>query len=350
MLCSVALWQRNLFLKTLNIKLLTIIATYLVILLHTAAIPFSTFHSAWSVAVMYDVLGRISFPLFLLIAGYISLNKNESLLSTLRTRVLDMLLPLIAWTVIYFIYNRTINDSTTTFSLLDLLSTPAYEHLWFIYTLILLFLVTPLLNTFIQHGSRQRINYIITVWFAIASVYMLFDNFKEYVLENHPATTHSNIDMVVYLSGFYIIGGAVRRYKLSPKVTIASIIFILSAVLTAVMGYSLSKSIGEPNDIFLFYSAPTIVTLALACFFMLLNAPLRFSKRINLAIRNLARLSVGVFFVHMLILETVLRVWPFSFNSYFSALTIPLLALICYALSAMVVAVLDRIPGLKRLT
>ncbi len=64
-------------LKTLNIKLLMPIATYLVILLHTAAVPFNTFHGAWSVAVMYDALGRISFPLYLLTAGYISLNKKE---------------------------------------------------------------------------------------------------------------------------------------------------------------------------------------------------------------------------------------------------------------------------------
>ncbi|MBP2154409.1 acyltransferase [Erwinia rhapontici] len=335
--------------KTLNIKLLTIIATYLVVLLHTAAVPFSTFHSAWSVAVMYDVLGRISFPLFLLIAGYISLNKNESLLSTLKTRVLNLLLPLIAWTGIYFIYDRLINDSTTLFSLLDLLSTPAYEHLWFIYTLILLFLVTPLLNTFIQNGSQKRINYIIAVWFALASVYMLFDNFKETVLENQLAPTPSNIDMVVYLSGFYIIGGVVRRYKLAPKVTIAAIIFILSAVLTAVMGYSLSKSIGQPNEIFLFYSAPTIVTLALACFFMLLHAPLQFSRRVNLIIRNLARLSVGVYFVHMLVLETLMRLYPISFDNYSSVLTIPAIALVSYLLSVLLISLIDRVPGLKRL-
>lgn len=335
--------------KTLNIKLLTIIATYLVILLHTAVVPFNTFHSAWSVAVMYEALGRISFPLFLLIAGYISLNKKESLLSTLKTRVLDLLLPLIAWTVIYFVYNRTVNDSNTAFSLLDLLSTPAYGHLWFIYTLILLFLVTPLLNTFIQNGSQKRINYIIAVWFALASVYMLFDNFKETVLENQATPTPSNIDMVVYLSGFYIIGGVVRRYKLSPKVTIAAIIFILSAVLTAVMGYSLSKSIGQPNDIFLFYSAPTIVTLALSCFFMLLNAPLQFSRRINLVIRNLARLSVGVYFVHMLVLETLLRLCSISFDNYSSVVTILALALVSYLLSALLISLIDRVPGLKRL-
>lgn len=335
--------------KTLNIKLLTIIATYLAILLHTAAVPFSTFHIAWSVAVMFDALGRISFPLFLLIAGYISLNKNESLLSTLRTRVLNLLLPLIAWTMIYFIYDRTINDSSTAFSLLDLLSTPAYGHLWFIYTLILLLLVTPLLNTFIQNGSQKRINYIVIVWFALASVYMLFDNFKETVLENQATPTPSNIDMVVYLSGFYIIGGVVRRYKLSPKVTIAAIIFVLSAVLTAVMGYSLSKSIGQPNEIFLFYSAPTIVTLTLACFFMLLNAPLQFSRRVNLVIRNLARLSVGVYFVHMLVLETLMRLCPVSFDNYTSLLTIPSIALVSYLLSVLVISLIDRVPGLKRL-
>lgn len=335
--------------KTLNIKLLTPIATFLVILLHTAAVPFNTFHSAWSVAVMYDALGRISFPLYLLIAGYISLNKNESLLSTLKTRVLNLLLPLVAWTAIYLFYNHIVNGSTASFSLLETLSTPAYPHLWFIYTLILLYLVTPLLNTFIQHGSQQRINYIIAIWLALASVYMLFDNFKDSVLESHPVLAPSNIDMVVYLSGFYIIGGVVRRYKLAPKVTIAAIIFILSAVLTAVMCYSLSISTNQPNDIFLFYSAPTIVTLALACFFMLLNAQLQFTQRINLAIRGLTRLSMGIFFIHMLVLETLLRLLPVDFENYYAILSIPAMALLSYAASALLVAALRLVPGLKML-
>lgn len=335
-------------LKTLNIKLLMPIATYLVILLHTAAVPFNTFHGAWSVAVMYDALGRISFPLYLLTAGYISLNKNESLLSTLKTRVLNLLIPLVAWTAIYFIYNHMVNSSTTPFSVLETLSTPVYPHLWFIYTLILLYLITPLLNTFIQHGSQQRIHYIIAIWFALASVYMLFDNFKDSVLENHPESVPSNIDMVVYLSGFYIIGGVARRYKLAPKTPIASVIFILSAVLTAVMCYSLSISINQPNEIFLFYSAPTIVTLALACFFMLLNARLRFTRRLSLSIRGLNRLSTGIFFIHMLVLETLLRLWPVNFDNYYAILTIPAVALLSYAVSALLVAALRLVPGLKR--
>ncbi|MCK8424587.1 hypothetical protein LXA60_17820, partial [Erwinia amylovora] len=97
------------------------------------------------------------------------------------------------------------------------------------------------------------------------------------------------------------------------KTPIASGIFILSAVLTAVMCYSLSISINQPHEILLFYSAPTIVTLALACFFMLLNARLRFTRRLSLSIRGLNRLSTGIVFIHMLVLETLLRLWPVNF-------------------------------------
>ncbi|MEM6160517.1 acyltransferase family protein [Erwinia sp. P6884] len=334
--------------KTLNIKLLTLVATYLVILLHTAATPFSYFHIAWSVSVMYEVTGRIAFPLFLLIAGYISLNKNESLLSTLKHRVLNLVIPLIVWSAIYLLYGR-LNGISTPFSLLNLLSMPAWPHLWFIYTLILLYLLTPLLNTFIQNGSRQRINYIVTVWFALASVYMLFDNMKLNLLEGHALPARSNIDMVVYLSGFYIIGGVIRRYNINPKVTISAIIFILSAVLTAVMSYSLSLSTFSPNEIFLFYSAPTLVVVSLAFFFMLLNISLTFSRRTIGAIRTLSKLSLGIFFVHMLILELLLRLLDIKFDSYSAIVTMPLVALLCFLISAAICLLLQRIPGVRRI-
>ena len=105
--------------KTINIKLLTLVATFLVILLHTAAIPFSYFHLAWSVSVMYEALGRIAFPLFLLVAGYVSLNKNESLLSTLKTRVLELVIPLIAWSVIYIVYGQQVKMNHSSVSVLE---------------------------------------------------------------------------------------------------------------------------------------------------------------------------------------------------------------------------------------
>jgi len=337
-------------LKKINIKLLTVVATYLVILLHTAAIPFSYFHLAWSVSVMYEALGRIAFPLFLLIAGYVSLNKNESLLSTLKTRVLDLVIPLIAWSIIYIIYNKEVNADTTPVSLLELLSKPAYPHMWFIYTMILLYLVTPLLNTFIQNGSQQRVNYTVTVWFVLASVYVLFDNVKANLLEHKAIPVASNIDMVVYLSGFYIIGGVARRFDINPKVVISGVIFILSTVLTAVMTYSLSISTFAPNEVFLFYSAPTLVVVSLAGFFMLLNAPFQYGKRAIRVVHGLSRLSLGIFFVHMMVLEAVLRLLHMEFESYYSALTIPLIALLCFLVSAAIVWLLRLIPWLRRIT
>lgn len=335
--------------KTINIKLLTLIATYLVTLLHTAAIPFHYFHNGWSVSVMYDTLGRIAFPLFLLIAGYISLNKNESLLSTLRTRVLDLVIPLVAWTVIYIIYDRAVNHQTGPISVLDLFSTPAYPHLWFIYTMILLYLVTPLLNTFIQNGSQQRVNYIVAVWFAFASVYVLFDNTKANLLEGRPIPQPSNIDLVVYLSGFYIIGGVARRFNINPKVTIATIIFIASAILTAVLTYSLSIAISTPNSVFLFYSAPTMVVVSLACFFMFLNAPFRYNRSMIGALRHLSKLSLGIFFVHVIVLETLLGLFDVTFIGYISTITIPLIALASFLISAAIIWCIRLVPALRRI-
>lgn len=336
--------------KTINIKLLTLVATFLVILLHTAAIPFSHFHVGWSVSVMYETLGRIAFPLYLLIAGYVSLNKDESLLSTLKTRVLDLVIPLIAWSVIYLIYTNFVIDTRAPVSLLELLSTPAYPHMWFIYTMILLYLMTPLLNTFITYGSRQRVLYTLTVWFVLASVYILLDNTKANLLENRAIPTPSNIDMVVYLSGFYIIGGVVRRFKITPKVTISAIVFILSAVLTAVMTYSLSLAITSPNEVFLFYSAPTLVVVSLGCFFMLLNASFRYTKPVIKSLRILSRLSLGMFFVHAMVLEALVKLLNISFVGYSSIVTIPLVALACFIISAGIIWLLRLIPFVRRIT
>ncbi|OON38062.1 hypothetical protein BTJ39_19005 [Izhakiella australiensis] len=334
--------------KNTNLKFITLLATFFVTLLSTAAIPFSYFHLAWSVSVAYEAIGRMAYPLFLLVAGYISLNKDESLLSTLKSRVMNLLIPLVIWSVVYLLYDRFINGNDRPVSLLSLLSRPAYSHLWFIYTMILLYLVTPLLNTFIQNGSRQRLNYILVLWFVMASVYMLFDNIKENLLLGHGIPHPSNIDQVVYLSGYYIMGGVIRRFKITPKVPISAIIFILSAVLTAVLTYSLSISTFSPNQIFLYYSAPTLVIVSVSFFFMLLCAKINFSNTQQQIISTLSMYSTGIFFIHLLILQSLLRYFNIDFEGHYSTLTIPAIALLVYGISAAIVALLHLIPGLRR--
>ncbi|SFN38090.1 Surface polysaccharide O-acyltransferase, integral membrane enzyme [Izhakiella capsodis] len=331
-----------------NIKLITLLATFFVTLLSTVATPFSYFHLAWSVSVAYEAIGRMAYPLFLLIAGYMSLHEDESLIDTLKNRVVNLLIPLISWSIVYQLYDYFINGYNHSVSIFTLLSHPAYSHLWFIYTMILLYLITPMLNTFIQNGSRQRLNYILILWFTIASVYMLFNNIKESLLLGHSISHPSNIDLVVYFSGYYILGGVIHRFKITPKIPISALIFVLSTVLTAILTYSLSISTFAPNQIFLDYSAPTLVIVSVSFFFMLLRLKIKLSNTQEKIINTLSEYSMGIFFIHLLILQSLLRYLNINFEGQYSILTIPAMALLVYTLSTMIVTVIHLIPVLRK--
>jgi surface polysaccharide O-acyltransferase-like enzyme len=83
---------------------------------------------------------------------------------------------------------------------------------------------------------------------------------------------------------------------------------------------------------------------------MLLNAPLRFSKSAIGVIRALSNLSLGIFFVHAMVLEVLLNLLQLNFEGYYSILTIPLVAIACFAISALIVWLIRLIPFVRRIT
>ena len=99
-----------------------------------------------------NVLTSLSFtavPLFLMMSGYLSLTSEKTLDTglLLKKRLPRLVVPLAGWTVVILCWQMLMgkNFSVTYFyeGLVKALSTPAGVHLWYMYTLIALTLISP---------------------------------------------------------------------------------------------------------------------------------------------------------------------------------------------------------------
>ncbi len=80
-----------------------------------------------------------------------------------RKRAARLLLPFIFWAIIYIIYRVYVNQEIIPLNFNSVQNNlvngfPAY-HFWFLYLLVGLYLLTPLLRVFIAHASRNVIKY-----------------------------------------------------------------------------------------------------------------------------------------------------------------------------------------------
>ena len=154
--------------RNYTIDTLRTIATLLVILLHVSAgyvisgMNNATYDKSFWIGNILDSFSRICVPIFVLISGRFLLGRNETFKQSYKKRASKIFIPIIVWTLIYLMYRgmlgyraHNIIDITTLVKSV-ILGKPFY-HMWYLYMLIGLYLVTPILNNNIPKISRQSL-------------------------------------------------------------------------------------------------------------------------------------------------------------------------------------------------
>lgn len=159
-----------------EISTLRTIAIMLVVLLHSNASKIqalidgrSELDLSSSILIFISVITRIAVPLFIMISGRYVLNsvKNYSLKEFYQKRLLRLILPLIVAIIIYFpIYLFGVQGATVVDYLKDIATGFASNglciHLWYMYMLLGLYIVSPFLyRILIKFSDKKKIIFAI---------------------------------------------------------------------------------------------------------------------------------------------------------------------------------------------
>ncbi|MCR5814439.1 MAG: acyltransferase family protein, partial [Desulfovibrio sp.] len=101
---------------------------------------------------------RIGLPLFFVLSGFLLIKpyENGQAIKKFYQRRLQRILPLfLFWSFIYYLYSKQ------SFDLLDffrcLVTEPLFYHLWFVYAILGIYIVTPLISNIVVNTKPQAI-------------------------------------------------------------------------------------------------------------------------------------------------------------------------------------------------
>ncbi len=195
--------------------LIRVVATILVVTVHVSGqltnvwgkIP----ESDWFIANIYGGIARICVPLFFMISGYLLLPRSESLGTFYRKRMPKVVIPFLVWSLIYLGWYCGNHPGTCTPSLVRnlLFVQGTYYHLWFMYSLIGIYLILPVLRLLVRpEADRKILWYLIVLWLVFQSVLNFADHFAGFKIGISAPLANG-------LVGFFILGYLLGPLRLS---------------------------------------------------------------------------------------------------------------------------------------
>lgn len=348
------------------------VATLMVIAIHVSgpvAESLTTYNgSAWWVANLWDAMCRPAVPLFVMLSGFLLLSKDYPLIPFLKRRFSRVLIPALFWMVIYLVYNHIAKGDPATVAEAGkkLLLGPVHYHLWFIYLIIGLYLVYPMLRAWVRQASELEFRFfflmcIIGAWgykilyvffgLGIGVYFELFTNNAGYfVLGYYLGTKATGTGWesegrvsVLDSKGLTPWRGTDRQLK-----WIGLALVIGGTAVTAIGTWWASQKYGGHfHSYFYDYLTPN-VGLSAAGWFLL--ARFSWGKKPLLDFeRDFAAASFGIYFCHVLVMD-----W-WGQCGYWHSLTHPLanvpgLVGLVAGMSFLLISLLRTIPGGDKVT
>ncbi|PVX26041.1 MAG: hypothetical protein CW716_06835 [Candidatus Bathyarchaeum sp.] len=307
----------------------------------------------WTVVDVYQSMSVLSVPLFLMLTGALLLQpkKQESLSVFFKKRWARIGLPFIFWTSAYFVWDFLVKDIPFNASVIiqGLLNGP-YTHLWYMYVLVGLYLLTPILRIFVAHADQTMMKYFVILWFVGVATIPFFNLLTIFQL-------HRDVFALTGYIGYFVLGAYLSTVKMRRRTSAA--LMIAGIALTAFGTYVMAAADRGPEMYFFQeYLSPTVILASVMVFMMLLtvkpptvqkdSAPSRLSKLVKLISQN----TLPIYLFHVMIIEIIQQGYlGFTINRHTlnSIIEIPLLTTIVLFVTLALILLWKKVPYFKRL-
>lgn len=247
--------------KEMWIEKLRVYATFAVVMQHvigssyagyTSSVP--TYRSFFDLSLLFSII-KPAVPLFIMISGYLLLDPQRGLgLAKLKSYIARMLLVLSTFGLGFcFIENVLKYKDYGLFyiikqSVYNLITGSSWDHMWYIYMLIGLYILTPLLRAFTKIASVEEYRVVLLCLFVLAIVIPTINTL--FALD----ITSFNLSGLTYV--FYYLFGYYIKIPSSKKIANNQLIIvsIASYALLVVLSFknlSTTNSAFDLNNIFL---------------------------------------------------------------------------------------------------
>ncbi len=334
--------------------IIRLISTLLVIIIHFSNqycryLPHVK-SSSFVAASCFNSLGRISVPLFFMISGALTLNRDIPS-KKLRNKIFHFLSVLISWTLIYIIFDiYYMKYEFTREQYFTLIYDNLKPHLWFMYVIIALYIISPFARILAVHMSKNQKKYFLALWIVFCGGSTLLRIIFEWFEIKTTLSYEIPLVQGTYYLGYFLAGSILyEAVKGGFKVRkwLLVLIFILSNAITIGGTLLFSFKNNAFYSLFLAYRCLPVMLASLSIYLLIISVE---KIRIGFFTRFLAFVSpllFGVYLIHIIFFDLIVRTLPvLNIPSYYG---IPLFSITTMILSVLSIFVLSKIPLIRRI-
>jgi surface polysaccharide O-acyltransferase-like enzyme len=331
-----------------HFDLLRVVACLAVILLHLAATIvkdhefIGTIH--WHVSNAINAATTWCVPVFVMLSGALLLNpkKHQRFESFWAKRATRLLPALIAWSAIYFAWRAYYWHESLSPLLIahDIAVGQPYIHLYFLFLIAGLYLVTPFLAKAFSMFNRVQMRNLTLVLAGLT----LGDSLPGFASSSFGNVFTMSVPYIAYYAaGWYCTSLLLVRTKIFwwAITAGATVTTIFTALLVTSRGI-------DDRWAFYFYGSfsPTVMLMAVGVFMVILQTHM--PSWLESFVLRLAPLTLGVYVAHPIVVE-LLRYGYFIWvpSLLYPPYYVPTTFLLTCAIAFPLIALTRRVPGLK---
>ena len=270
------------------------IAKILVIIIHVTNVYCRSFgkisETSYAISLFFDTLARISVPIFFMISGSLLLERKFDKKKYIK-RLLRFVLVIIVWDIIYLLWEYYYLNVKYD-KLYLLLFNPYRKHLWFLYSILELYFLQPIIKIILDKSNKVIKVALLFLW-IIFSIISLFNS------------SIANFFTIFIYIGYFVIGkylyDYIKKVNLSKYNILFFLMIIISIAISTYLNYYYSLKFDMFYNKYFAYRAPFIIISSLSAFILLYNY--FHNKKPNKVIMTLSDLSFGVYLVHGIFLD-----------------------------------------------
>jgi surface polysaccharide O-acyltransferase-like enzyme len=278
------------------------------------------------------------FILFFMVSGALVFYEPKPFVPFIKRRLAKIILPMVIWTVITLLFDcftHRIEWSQLPNALMLIPFEPQFGTYWFIYVLFGIYLLAPMVASWLEKCSRRDVGILLIVSMVAMSVPYL-----RIIDKDFSKALYTETGSLYYFAGYLwicMMGYYIRRYVNIPKFKWWHVAIFLGILALPV----LLRLMGEPYVLIQKNTSVNIVLLT-ACFFIIIKH-IKLNDWMKRIVYNLSQYTFGIYLVHKQIDNFVLTPLFSNLDLHYSV-SIPLVFILDLAISYTVVYLISKLP------
>ena len=328
------------------IELLRIVAAFLVIVNHTNSDIFLSkeISLTWLLSLSYFFVSKMAVPVFVIISGYLMLNRTEGIEKSIK-RFVRMLLVILLFSLIYYIDSVGLTGFSIKDYLVTILGSSITNAFWYIYFYAGVLLMMPFLQKLFNSLEKKELQ----VFFGFSAlIYMIWPIVVHYIPSMKLSSNFEFSLFEPYICLLFL-GGYIRKYGL-PK--IKSIIYILVFVTCLIFNVVATYFEYRINPgWYLFYDNREFLPIVLQsiCIFGIFSK-ITLKDRVASVVKMIGGCTFGIYLLSDFFIEKL----RFIYNALceigiYSLIAVFIFEIVVFSVGFAITLLLKKVPYIKSL-